>query len=47
MRLDDTIIAERRDLAADVRLKSPGDQVELEFVRNGQTFVVQLTLGQN
>ncbi|MDH3705031.1 MAG: trypsin-like peptidase domain-containing protein [Acidimicrobiia bacterium] len=47
IRLDSSEITDRRDLAAKVRLKSPGEDIELEFVRNGQNFVVALTLGQN
>ncbi|MGI9603411.1 MAG: S1C family serine protease [Acidimicrobiales bacterium] len=47
VRLDEIGVSERGDLAANVRLKNPGDQVEVEFVRDGQTFVVTVTLGRS
>lgn len=45
VRMDDLDISDRGDLAANVRLRNPGETVEMEFIRNGRTFVVDITLG--
>ena len=46
VRIGSVAITERRDLAANVRLRSPGETVELEFARDGEFFVVEVTLGE-
>jgi len=47
IRLDDIAVTDRGDLAANVRLKNPGDRIEMEFVRDGRSFVVEVALGQS
>ena len=44
VRVDSTPVTERGDLAATIRLRRPGEVVEVEFVRGGENLVVDVSL---
>ncbi|NNE75302.1 MAG: PDZ domain-containing protein [Acidimicrobiales bacterium] len=47
VKLGSQIIDDRSDLAAAIRLRSPGAKIELEVVRDGEPFSTTVTLGES